>query len=68
MPEWELQDDIVSIIVRLEQLDREGLREHDGPWDPIVLDRIYTCDIPRLKRYVSREMRRQCGDLIKWDS
>lgn len=53
MPEVDaLQLDLATIVARLEQVQAEG------GWDkacPIVLDRILTCDLPRLREHLTEE-------------
>ena len=50
----DLQIDIVSAIVRIEQCAE--MLDRAGPLDSLfysIFDRLRTCDIPRLKRYVT---------------
>lgn len=43
--------DIASAVARIEQIAREGPDSCCG----IILDRLITCDAPRLRRYLSIE-------------
>ena len=53
MPEVDaLQLDLATIVGRLEQVQAEGGWEHACP---IVLDRILTCDLPRLREHLTPE-------------
>lgn len=44
-----LDVDLLCAIARLEQIGREGADSCGG----IILDRLVTCDAPRLRRHVS---------------
>lgn len=43
--------DLLSVVARLEQADREGKIEHDAS----AAERLVTCDLPRLKAYLPGE-------------
>jgi hypothetical protein len=45
----ELDLDLLTAIARIQQIEREGVDTCGG----IILDRIFTCDAPRLRRHVS---------------
>ncbi|MFB4280834.1 hypothetical protein ACBJ59_36480 [Nonomuraea sp. MTCD27] len=47
-----LQLDLATIVGRLQQVQDEGGWEHA---DSIVLDRILTCDLPRLREHLTAE-------------
>jgi hypothetical protein len=47
-----LQLDLATIVGRLEQLESEGIHERV---DSVVLDRILTCDLPRLREHLTEE-------------
>ncbi|MGW4406533.1 hypothetical protein ACWEJ6_21065 [Nonomuraea sp. NPDC004702] len=47
-----LQVDLATLVGRLEQVQDEGGWENACP---IVLDRILTCDLPRLREHLSVE-------------
>ncbi|MFI7691768.1 hypothetical protein ACIBQ6_22055 [Nonomuraea sp. NPDC049655] len=47
-----LQLDLATLVGRLEQVEAEGGWEHACP---IVLDRILTCDLPRLREHLTAE-------------
>lgn len=47
--------DLLSVVARLEQADREGKIERDGS----AAERLVTCDLPRLKRYLPDEAHRE---------
>ena len=40
--------DLMSVLLRLHQADREGLIEHDAS----AAERLITCDLPRLTAYL----------------
>jgi hypothetical protein len=46
--EFKFQTDLGTLIARLEQIESEGYA--NGHW---LLDRIITCDLPRLKQYLT---------------
>jgi hypothetical protein len=39
--------DLLSLVARLEQVEREELAPPD-----ILIERLFTCDLPRLRRYL----------------
>lgn len=43
--------DLLSVVARLEQAEREGRIEHDAS----AAERLVTCDLPRLKAYLPDE-------------
>ncbi|WP_125633531.1 hypothetical protein [Nonomuraea sp. WAC 01424] len=47
-----LQLDLATLVGRLEQVEAEGGWEHASP---IALDRILTCDLPRLREHLTPE-------------
>lgn len=47
--------DLLSVVAR--QADREGRIEHDAS----AAERLVTCDLPRLKRYLPDEARCELG-------
>jgi hypothetical protein len=47
--------DLLTVIARLEQADREGKIEHDAS----AAERLVTCDLPRLKAYLPDEACRE---------
>ena len=47
--------DLLTIVARLEQADREGRIEYDGS----AAERLVTCDLPRLKAYLPDEAHRE---------
>src|SRR5688500_16917760 len=47
-----LQLDLATIVARLEQVQEAGGFEHACP---IVVDRILTCDLPRLREHLTEE-------------
>lgn len=47
-----LQLDLTTLVGRLQQVQDEGGWEHACP---IVLDRILTCDLPRLREHLTPE-------------
>jgi hypothetical protein len=50
--------DLLTVVARLEQADREGKIEHDAS----AAERLVTCDLPRLKAYLPDEAHRQLGE------
>jgi hypothetical protein len=42
--------DLVCVIARLRQVHEDGIDA-----SPVVFDRIFTCDLPRLERYLPAE-------------
>ncbi len=45
--------DLLSVIARIRQADREGKIEHDAS----AAERLVTCDAPRLAGYLTEEAR-----------
>jgi hypothetical protein len=50
--------DLLSVVARLEQADREGRIEHDAS----AAERLVTCDLPRLKAYLPGEAHRELSE------
>lgn len=46
----DLDIDLLTAIVRIEQIEREGVETCGG----VIVDRLISCDAPRLRRHVSR--------------
>jgi hypothetical protein len=46
--------DLVCAVARMKQV-----RDHGIDAEPIVLDRIFTCDLPRLERYLPERAREE---------
>lgn len=44
--------DLASVILRIEQADREGRIEHDAS----AAERLVTCDAPRLRAYLPADV------------
>jgi hypothetical protein len=49
--------DLLCLVARLEQAEREGKIEHDAS----AAERLITCDLPRLKAYLPDEAHRELG-------
>lgn len=47
-----LQLDLATLVARLEQVEAEGGFEST---DSVVVDRILTCDLPRLREHLAPE-------------
>jgi hypothetical protein len=47
-----LQLDLATLVARLEQVEAEGGFESA---DSVVVDRILTCDLPRLREHLTPE-------------
>jgi hypothetical protein len=43
--------DLLSVVARIEQAEREGKIEHDAS----AAERLVTCDLPRLRSYLPAE-------------
>lgn len=52
-----LQLDLATLVARLEQIREEGY--DNGHW---LVDRVITCDLPRLERHLSGEARQAIDD------
>jgi hypothetical protein len=50
--------DLLSILARLDQANREGRIE----WDGSAAERLITCDLPRLRRYLPPEALAELDD------
>lgn len=50
--------DLLTVVARLEQADREGRIEHDAS----AAERLVTCDLPRLKSYLPDEAHRELSE------
>lgn len=49
-----LQLDLLTVIVRLEQI-RDEWDEHQGFAEDLLLSRVIGCDVPRLRSYLAPE-------------
>jgi hypothetical protein len=54
VPPEGLQLDLLSAVVRLQQIADEGGFYGDGPVD-FLAERLLTCDLPRLRAHLSPE-------------
>lgn len=59
-PEGDLQLDLVAAIARIEQI--HDLPE-DSPLRELLIERLGTCDAPRLRRHLSDESRRELAEV-----
>lgn len=53
-----LEEDIASIIIRIEQIDIQKQPEH---W---LWDRVMTCDIPRLRGLLNKDVLERVDDVL----
>jgi hypothetical protein len=46
--------DLLTVVARLDQIDRQGAC-------PVTLDRLFTCDLPRLRQYLPPKALEELG-------